>query len=99
MAVACVDARQRTVLHHASTRGDATLCRDLCAIDGGALVTALDDEFNTPISYAALYGRALVLRELLAAPTVTVAVLNERNRFLMSPLQLARCSVQTRGAI
>lgn len=88
-ALGCVDDQGRTVLHAAATRGDARLCEELAKFGGGALVVALDDELNTPISLAAFCGRSLVLEALLdAAP---FDVLNEKNKHLMTPLQLACC--------
>lgn len=88
-ALGCVDDQGRTVLHAAATRGDARLCEELAAFGGGALVVALDDDLNTPISLAAFCGRSLVLEALLdAAP---FDVLNEKNKHLMTPLQLACC--------
>ena len=88
-ALACVDERGRTLLHAAVTRGDSLLCAQLAAVGGGALVSALDDEYNTPVHVAALYGRTLALEKLL--PFATPALLNERNKLLMSPLQLCCC--------
>jgi len=89
-ALSCVDDRGRTLLHNAATRGDVQMCAELAAVARGAMVTALDDEHNTPITLAALYGRSLVLAALLEAPAAALVV-NEKNRFLMSPLQLACC--------
>ncbi|KAJ8608391.1 hypothetical protein CTAYLR_008155 [Chrysophaeum taylorii] len=89
-AIACVDGRGRTLLHAAATRGDALLCEDLARLGGGVLVDALDDELNTPIGLAALCGRALVLEKLLDCDKA-IAVVQEKNKHLMTPLQLACC--------
>lgn len=90
-ALACVDERGRTLLHCAVGRGDAKLCSDMAKIGDGAMVIALDEHFTTPIMDAALFGRTLVLEEILKAPCVTHEILNERNFFLMSALQLSCC--------
>ena len=90
-ALACVDDKGRTILHNAVSRGDSRLCAQLTTIGDGALVLALDDEYNTPIMEAALSGRTLVLKEMLRAPCVTPRHLNERNYYCMSALQLCCC--------
>ena len=85
-ALACVDGKGRTLLHAAATRGDARLCADLAKLHGGVLVRALDGNHETPIHAASLCGRALVLQELTRF--ATPELVNERNRDLLSPLQL-----------
>ena len=85
-ALACVDGKGRTLLHAAATRGDARLCADLAQLHGGVLVRALDGNHETPIHAASLCGRALVLRELCRF--ATPEIINERNKNLLSPLQL-----------
>jgi len=85
-ARACVDGKKRTLLHAAATRGDAKLCADLARMHDGVRVRALDANFETPLHAAALCGRALVLEELCRF--ATPELVNERNRDLLSPLQL-----------
>ena len=85
-ALACVDGKGRTLLHAAATRGDARLCADLADLHGGVLVRALDENHETPIHAASLCGRALVLGVLCRFSTPEI--INERNRDLLSPLQL-----------
>ena len=85
-ALACVDGKGRTLLHAAATRGDARLCADLANLHDGVLVRALDDNHETPIHAASLCGRALVLGVLCRFSTPEI--INERNRDLLSPLQL-----------
>ena len=85
-ARACVDGKHRTLLHAAATRGDAKLCADLARMHDGVLVRALDTNFETPLHAAALCGRTSVLEELCRF--ATPELVNERNRDLLSPLQL-----------
>mmetsp|Transcript_4798 Transcript_4798/g.7214 ORF Transcript_4798/g.7214 Transcript_4798/m.7214 type:complete len:458 (+) Transcript_4798:25-1398(+) len=91
-ALASVDARGRSILHVAASRGDSILCRELAQVAKGALVSALDDDLETPLSVAAHQGRALVLKQLLALlPENMKFIVQEKNRHLMTPLQLACC--------
>ncbi|KAL1519140.1 hypothetical protein AB1Y20_003402 [Prymnesium parvum] len=77
--------RGKTALHLAVTRGDLTLCRKLMRRQEDVL--ALDQDHNTPLHFAALAGRSLIVRELLEAGAA--ALLHEKNYHLMNALQLA----------
>ena len=84
--LACArDARGRTALHLAASRGDVSLCRKLLW-RGEAAVWEMDDECETALHAACLAGRALIVQELLRCGRAPV---REKNRALMLPLQLA----------
>lgn len=85
--LACVDSLGRTALHAAATRGDAVICAQLAMYE--SVTTALDDDLDTPVGLAAQYGRSLVLDALLGQGGALVV--NEKNKHLMTPLQLACC--------
>jgi len=72
------------------TRGDLTLCRKLMKRDEDVL--ALDDNRDTALTIASMAGRQLVVKELLESG----AMVHEKNRDLMNPLQLA-CVDEAQG--
>eukprot|EP00927_Polykrikos_kofoidii_P069026 TRINITY_DN64427_c0_g1_i1.p1 TRINITY_DN64427_c0_g1~~TRINITY_DN64427_c0_g1_i1.p1 ORF type:complete len:394 (-),score=79.82 TRINITY_DN64427_c0_g1_i1:23-1063(-) len=82
--LAARDERGRSALHVAATRGDLRICREIMSADP-FLVNVVDKCRNTPIMDAALHGRALITKELVAhAANVTL-----KNADCMSALQLA----------
>ena len=70
-------------MHLAVTRGDLTLCRKLLRRKED--VFAMDSNRDTAIHIACLAGRQLIVRDLIEMG----ALIHEKNRDLMSPLQLA----------
>ena len=89
------DGRGRTPLHNCVTRGDLTLCRKLMRTREAAL--AVDNNRDNALTIAALAGRQLIVRELVEAEgALGRLLLHEKNRDLMSPLQLA-CVDESQG--
>jgi len=86
------DALGRTPLHNCVTRGDMTLCRKLARTEDAAL--AVDNNRDSALTIAALAGRQLIVRELLRGPAARL--LREKNRDLMTPLQMA-CVDEAQG--
>ena len=77
------DRYGKNCLHLAATRGDTTLCRKL--LQRREDVYAMDTNRDTALHISALAGRSLVVRDLLELG----ALVHEKNRDLMVPLQLA----------
>lgn len=86
------DTLGRTPLHNCVTRGDLTLCRKLAQTEDAAL--AVDNNRDSALTIAALAGRQLIVRELLRGPASRL--LREKNRDLMTPLQMA-CVDEAQG--
>jgi hypothetical protein len=84
------DRHGKNCLHTAVTRGDLTLCRKL--LQRREDVHAMDSNRSTAIHMAALAGRQLIVKDLLSMG----ALLHEKNRDLMNPLQLA-CVDEAQG--
>lgn len=82
--LAARDERGRSPLQVAATRGDLRLCREMMKADPG-LVNDMDKYKNTPVMDAALQGRSLVVKELVAH----AAEVTRKNSDLMTALQLA----------
>lgn len=78
------DDRGRTALHVATSRGDLHLCREMIQAVPG-IVNEVDAQRNTAIMEAALYGRCLIVEELIKH----AAEVTRKNRDCMSALQLA----------
>ena len=88
------DERGRTPLHNGVTRGDLTLCRKLMATPEAVL--AVDNNRDNVLTIAALSGRQLIVQELVREAGLGLPLLREKNRDLMSPLQLA-CVDEAQG--
>jgi len=88
------DERGRTPLHNGVTRGDLTLCRKLMATCEAVL--AVDNNRDNVLTIAALSGRQLIVQELVREAGLGLPLLREKNRDLMSPLQLA-CVDEAQG--
>lgn len=78
------DERGRSPLHVATSHGDLRMCQEILSADPG-IVNEVDSRRNTPVMDAALYGRSLILKELIDS----AADVTRKNLDCMSALQLA----------